>query len=111
MSSERETYNRLYDFYGSLLTNRQQNIFTLYYQEDLSLMEIAENEGISRAAVSDTLRHCRDELNGYEDKLHLLSSFEKRMQYYEQIRKLSSSQVGKLLDACINTEIEGGKNE
>lgn len=43
MSSERETYNRLYDFYGVLLTNRQQNIFTLYYQEDLSLMEIAEN--------------------------------------------------------------------
>ena len=111
MSSERETYNRLYDFYGVLLTNRQQNIFTLYYQEDLSLMEIAENEGISRAAVSDTLRHCRDELIGYEDQLHLLSSFEKRMQYYEQIRKLSSKEVSKLLDACINTEIEGGKNE
>ena len=101
----------LYDFYGMLLNEHQRSIYEDYVLNDLSLGEIAENEGISRAAVSDTLRHCRDELNGYEDQLHLLSSFEKRMQYYEQIRKLSSKEVSKLLDACINTEIEGGKNE
>lgn len=109
MSSNREDYNVLYDFYGSLLTERQRRFFEDYYREDLSLKEIAENEGISRAAVSDALKRCREELTAYENKLHLASSFKKRMELYERIRTAAKEDIGDLIKECINTEIEGGK--
>ncbi len=110
MSNNRNRYNELFDFYGSLLTERQRDIFTYYYREDYSLAEIAESEGVSRAAVSDALKRCREELLSYEERLHLFASFEKRMQLYEKIKQLTTSQqIHDLLDECIDTEIEGGK--
>ena len=48
----------LFDFYGELLTDRQKEFYDLYYNEDLSLSEIAENYGISRQGV-------RDQINTY----------------------------------------------
>ena len=45
----------LFDFYGELLTERQKEFFDLYYNEDLSLAEIAENSGISRQGVRDVI--------------------------------------------------------
>ena len=45
----------LFDFYGMLLTDRQKEFFDLYYNEDLSLAEIAENAGITRQGVRDVL--------------------------------------------------------
>ncbi len=62
----------LLDFYGGLLTQRQQCLLGAYYNEDLSLAEIAENEGISRQAVHDALRHGEKALETYEDRLGLL---------------------------------------
>ncbi len=109
-SNKRDYFNKLYDFYGVLLTERQKEIFEYYYREDYSLAEIAEDEGISRSAISDTLKHCREELQSYEDKLHLISSFEKRMELYGKIKNMNvSQQVIDLLNECIDTEIEGGK--
>ena len=49
----------LFDFYGALLTERQQDVFQLYFGDDLSLGEIAEELRISRQAVYDTLRRGR----------------------------------------------------
>lgn len=109
MSSNREDCNVLFDFYGSLLTERQRRFFEDYYREDLSLKEIAENEGISRAAVSDALKRCREELTAYENRLHLVSSFKRRMELYEQIRTAEKKDIDALIKECINTEIEGGK--
>ena len=64
-------YNDLFDIYGLLLTEKEQDTFRDYYQEDLSLSEIAEENNISRAAVQKTIKNVLDKLNYYEEKLHL----------------------------------------
>ncbi len=61
----------LYDFYGALLTDKQRAIFAMYYDEDLSLSEIAENEGISRQGVRDALLRAAATLEQTEEKLGL----------------------------------------
>ena len=63
--------NQLMDFYLSLLTERSQEILTLYYREDMSLMEIAELLAISKQAVSDGLHSAMNRLEQYESNLHL----------------------------------------
>ena len=68
-----QTY--LYDFYGELLTERQRNIFEDFVLNDLSLSEIAKEEGISRQGVHDLIKRCDRTLEGYEEKLHLLERF------------------------------------
>ena len=70
-------YNDLFDLYGSLLTEKEQNAFQDYYQEDLSLGEIAELKSISRSAVSKTIKTVLDKLNYYEN--HLLLYKKKQM--------------------------------
>ena len=57
-------YLRLFDVYGALLTEHQRDICELYYMCDLSLTEIAEQKGISKQSVSDTLAKCRALLDG-----------------------------------------------
>ena len=69
-------YNTLYDLYGTLLTENEQSCFIDYYQENLSLSEIAENRGISRSAISKTLKTVTEKLKYYEDNLHLKSKNE-----------------------------------
>ena len=64
--------SRLLDLYGSLLNEKQRNTLVCYYEEDLSLSEIAQNEGISRQGVSDSIRRAEQQLNSFEKKLHLL---------------------------------------
>lgn len=59
----------LYDTYGTLLTDKQQTCFELYYHQDLSLAEIAEEEGISRQGVHDSLAHAKASLLRFEDAL------------------------------------------
>ncbi len=65
----------LYDFYGELLNEHQRNIYESYIIEDLSLSEIAEEQGISRQGVHDLIKRCNKMLEGYEDKLHLVDKF------------------------------------
>ncbi len=62
----------LYDFYGQLLSRRQQEVMALYHEENLSLSEIAEEFGISRQAVHDTLKKAEQALAEYEAKLGLV---------------------------------------
>ena len=62
----------LYDLYGNLLTEHQQQIYGELVNNDLSLSEIAEQYGISRQGVHDLIKRCDKQLEGYESKLHLL---------------------------------------
>ena len=65
----------LFDFYGDILTERQRELFDLYYNEDLSLAEIAENCGISRQGVRDVIVRAEAAMNELEDKTGLLKRF------------------------------------
>lgn len=64
-------YNSLYQYYGTLFTSKQQEMFESYYVDDFSLSEIAENLGVSRNAVWDTIKKVIDKLEEYETKLKL----------------------------------------
>lgn len=65
----------LYDFYGELLTPHQKEIYEDFVLNDLSLGEIATEQGISRQGVHDLVKRCNKLLNGYEEKLHLVEKF------------------------------------
>lgn len=67
----------LFDFYGSLLTEKQQQIIKSYFYNDLSLSEIADNIGISRQGVYDHLHRSEASLEDYEAKLGLLKKYNK----------------------------------
>jgi len=61
----------LLDFYGDILPERRRDIMDLYYNDDLSLSEIAEQMGITRQAVRDSIKKTEQELFFYEEKLGL----------------------------------------
>ena len=65
----------LFDFYGDLLTERQREFYDLYYNEDLSLAEIAENYGISRQGVRDVIVRAEAAMSEIEEKTHIIRSF------------------------------------
>ena len=62
----------LYDFYGDMLTDRQKEFYDLYYNEDLSLAEIAENYGITRQGVRDVIVRAEAILTELEDKTGII---------------------------------------
>ena len=70
-------YNGLFDIYGCLLTEKEIDSFKDYYQEDLSLSEIADNKNISRSAVQKTIKTVLDRLNYYEEKLGIFKNNKK----------------------------------
>lgn len=78
----------LYDFYGSLLTEKQQDILTLYYEDNLSLGEIALEYGISRQAVHDLLKRTEKTLQEYEGKMGLVENFETNKKFLQEIIEL-----------------------
>ena len=79
----------LYDFYGELLNEHQRRIYEDFVLNDLSLGEIADEEGISRQGVYDVVRRCTKTLEGYERKLHLIAKFRSAKQKVEQIQWLA----------------------
>ena len=80
----------LYDFYGELLGEAKKQIFEDYVFNDFSLSEIAEETGISRQGVHDTVKRCTAKLNEYEDKLHLVEKFEFARQRVNEIKNISA---------------------
>ena len=85
------TVGYLLDFYGELLSERARRITEQYYCEDLSLAEIAENEGISRQGVRHTVKRAEESLRYYEEKLGLAAHFADVKEKAEAIRTLAAA--------------------
>ena len=87
-------YNELFDYYGELLTEKQKEYFKFYYFDNLSLSEIAEENNISRNAISKTLKEIKEKLDYYESNLKLLGNNKK-------IRELLSEEDLKRIEEYI----------
>ena len=87
MKNQTYRMTMLFDFYGELLTERQKEFFDLYYNEDLSLAEIAENAGISRQGVRDVIVRAEAILTDLEDKTGLIKRFHTMHSQLEQLRQ------------------------
>ncbi|MGI6129812.1 MAG: YlxM family DNA-binding protein [bacterium] len=83
----------LYDFYGSLLTKRQQHFMELYFGEDLSLGEIAAEFKVSRQAVYDILNRAEASLQGYERRLKLVERFFVEKDQLAKLKQLVSKLI------------------
>ena len=75
----------LFDFYGETLTEKQRELFDLYYNEDLSLAEIAEHAGITRQGVRDSIKRAESTLLEMEERLGLARKFRDYQRKLEQI--------------------------
>ena len=80
----------LFDFYGDVLTDRQKEFYDLYYNEDLSLGEIAENAGISRQGVRDVIVRAEGVMQEVEDKTGLIKRFEQMRSHLAAIESAAA---------------------
>ena len=80
----------LFDFYGDLLTDRQKEFFDLYYNDDLSLAEIAENAGISRQGVRDVIVRAEATMQEVEDKTGIIRRFEAQRPHLDAIESAAA---------------------
>ena len=88
MKNQTYRMTMLFDFYGELLTERQKEFYQLYYDEDLSLGEIAENYGISRQGVRDVIVRAEAYMTEIEDKTGLVKRF---MQFRPHVEAIESA--------------------
>ena len=79
----------LLDFYGSMLTEKKREVISCYYNDDLSLSEIAQNEGITRQGVRDSIKRGEAQLLDMEQNLGLLRKSRERAEAYAAIRQFA----------------------
>lgn len=96
-------FSLLLEVYGELLTEKQREIFKLYYDEDFSLAEIAEDVGVTRQAVLDTIRKSERNLLSFEQKLKII---EKRERVTEILEKIKASNDKDEIDNLVD-KIDG----
>lgn len=95
---DREYNTLLLDYYGELLTRHQVNILSEYYNEDLSMNEIADNLMISKSAVQDLIKRSLVQMNDYEKKLKLIEKDKKINKILDEMK----SENNELLNSYIN---------
>ena len=83
-----ELQSLLFDFYGALLNESQNEVMALYHEDNLSLSEIAEDLGMSRQAVHYTLKKAEKALNGYESRLGLVAEYHRNQDLAERAREI-----------------------
>jgi len=79
----------LLDFYGDILPERKRNVMDMYYNEDFSLAEIANEIGISRQGVRDIIKKSEEELFFYEEKLGLAKKLKSAIESVNQLEKIA----------------------
>lgn len=102
---EKLTQAYLFDFYGEMLNEHQRRIYEDFVFNDLSLGEIAGEEGITRQGVADMVKRCDKKLRDYENKLHLVEKFISIKSDVERIKGLAS-EFKKSNNIMIMNEIE-----
>ncbi|WP_239254350.1 putative DNA-binding protein [Listeria ilorinensis] len=80
--------NLLFDFYQGLLTEKQKAYIALYYLDDFSLGEIAEEFEVSRQAVYDNIKRTEESLEKYEEKLGMLTMYLEREKLFDELTVL-----------------------
>ena len=90
----------LYDFYGELLTAHQKRVYEAVVFNDMSLSEIAQEQGISRQGVHDLIKRCNKILQDYEAKLHLVERFVQAKKLAEELNRLTRE-----YEACHNEDM------
>ena len=80
----------LLDFYGNLLTEKQREVIEYYYNDDLSLSEIAESEGITRQGVRDAIKRAEAQLTETEDRLGFAARFQQLRGGMQKISEAAS---------------------
>ena len=115
MKNQTYRMTMLFDFYGDILTDRQRELFDLYYNEDLSLAEIAENCGISRQGVRDVIVRAENAMTELEDKTGQIHRFLQMQQHVDAIitaanniktinyRQYENPRLDELADAVLNS--------
>lgn len=98
----------LYDFYGALLTEKQREVMELYHEENYSIVEIAEELGVTKQAVHDNLRKSEKILRSYEEKLGLMKSLLETRELIEAIDERIDELI---LKAGISGELKKGLTE
>ena len=78
----------LLDFYGDVLSERKRTVLEYYYNDDLSLSEIADEIGISRQGVRELIKKAEEELHFYEEKLGLAARFGDAQKYAQELLSL-----------------------
>ena len=101
----------LYDFYGCLLTPHQRDIYEMLIYQDLSLNEIAEQQGISKQAVSDLIRRVNGQLTEYERRLGLLQRFRRIRNQCDALDKAANCLSDETAAAQIRCCTETIRNE
>ncbi len=100
----------LFDFYGDMLTDKQRELFDLYYNEDLSLSEIAENSGITRQAVRDSIKRAEKTLFDFESRLKLTQKYgevyKNGLKLKKEAEKLKKLNTGTLKNPEVETITE-----
>lgn len=96
----------LLDFYGQLLSPKSFEIMDLFLNEDMGLTEIAQNLGVTRQAVYDTINRARKTLHSYEERLGIVSKFllqknhaEAALEYLDNMEyRLARNELEKILE-------------
>ncbi len=81
----------LLDFYSGLITDKQLKYMKLYFYEDFSLKEIADQFNVSRSAIFDNIQRTIKQLEHYEEVLKLLSKFNQRQIIFRDMKKTSAN--------------------
>ncbi len=97
MMDKNTNYILLFDCYQTLLTDKQREMMDLYYNQDFTLVEIAEEMNISRQGVYDHLKRTAHLLQQYEEKIGLLETFQRQNKVIQGMKKniaIIESQLG-----------------
>lgn len=107
MKTDPAAMSLLYDYYGELLTEKQRSCFDLYYNQDFSLAEIAESEGVSRQGVHDSILRAEASLRECEEKLGCAARAAALDQRLSEIADAAGQILARTGDASVRALADG----